>query len=200
MSQSIWYRSMPPSPTLKAIRAGFESRRLPASPRRQTAGAEILQLRPPERGARRQSALAGGHGALRREPRHPAQSIKREDVRRTIVLFVGDLLTSSESIPSIRTGLTKFVEEQVRPGDLVAHCAIQRGPGRPAGFHNRQAHAAGGHRSGALDHACAWNRRRLGIRSHWPTGPGGHSARWIWPSWTRSIRLSAPPWKPLFLS
>ncbi len=53
-------------------------------------------------------------------PAMPAEPIRREEVRRTIVLFVGDLLTSSESIPAIRTGLKKFVQEQMRPGDLAA--------------------------------------------------------------------------------
>ena len=50
----------------------------------------------------------------------PSRPAERAEVRRTIVLFVGDLLTSSESIPAIRAGLKKFVLEQVRPGDLVA--------------------------------------------------------------------------------
>ena len=54
------------------------------------------------------------------QPAMPAGSIKREQVRRTIVLFVGDLLTSAESMPGIRAGLTKFVKEQMQPGDLVA--------------------------------------------------------------------------------
>ena len=53
-------------------------------------------------------------------PAMPAEPIRREEVRRTIVLFVGDLLTSSESIPAIRNGLKKFVQEQMRPGDLAA--------------------------------------------------------------------------------
>jgi VWFA-related protein len=53
-------------------------------------------------------------------PAIPAASLKHQDVRRTIVLFIGDLLTSAESMPGIRAGLKKFVQEQVRPGDLVA--------------------------------------------------------------------------------
>ena len=53
-------------------------------------------------------------------PAMPAGSIQREHVRRTIVLFVADLLTSAESMPAIRAGLKKFVLEQVQPGDLVA--------------------------------------------------------------------------------
>src|ERR1700688_2222550 len=47
------------------------------------------------------------------QPAIPAGSVKREHVRRTIVLFVGDLLTSAESMPAIRAGLKKFVQEQV---------------------------------------------------------------------------------------
>jgi VWFA-related protein len=54
------------------------------------------------------------------QPAMPSAPLQRDRVNRTIVLFVGDLLTSSESIPAIRAGLTKFVLEQVRPGDLVA--------------------------------------------------------------------------------
>src|ERR1035441_10199693 len=54
------------------------------------------------------------------QPTMPSAPIQRDRVNRTIVLFVGDQLTSSESIPAIRAGLTKFVLEQGRPGDLVA--------------------------------------------------------------------------------
>jgi VWFA-related protein len=54
------------------------------------------------------------------QPAMPAAPVKREDVRRTIVLFVSDLLTSSESMPGIRAGLKRFVLDQMRPGDLVA--------------------------------------------------------------------------------
>jgi VWFA-related protein len=50
----------------------------------------------------------------------PAAPVKREDVHRTLVLFIGDLATSAESIPGIRAGAKKFVLEQVHPGDLVA--------------------------------------------------------------------------------
>ena len=54
------------------------------------------------------------------QPVMPPRPAERSEIRRTIVLFVGDLLTSSESIPAIRAGLKKFVLEQMRPGDLVA--------------------------------------------------------------------------------
>ncbi len=62
-------------------------------------------------------------------PAMPAEAVKREDVRRTIVLFVGDFLTSSESIPAIRSGLTKFVEQQMHSGDLVAIVRASAGLG-----------------------------------------------------------------------
>ena len=54
------------------------------------------------------------------KPAMPAGSLKREQVRRTVVLFIGDLLTSAESMPGIQAGLRRFVQEQVQPGDLVA--------------------------------------------------------------------------------
>lgn len=54
------------------------------------------------------------------QPAVPPAPIQPEHVNRTIVLFVGDLLTSSESLTAIRAGIGKFVLEQVRPGDLVA--------------------------------------------------------------------------------
>jgi VWFA-related protein len=54
------------------------------------------------------------------QPAMPAAPVKREDVHRTMVLFIGDLATSAESIPGIRAGAKKFVLEQVHPGDLVA--------------------------------------------------------------------------------
>ena len=63
------------------------------------------------------------------QPAIPAGFIKREHVRRTIVLFVGDLLTSAESMPGIRAGLRKFVEKQVQPGDLVAIVRASAGLG-----------------------------------------------------------------------
>ena len=49
----------------------------------------------------------------------PAQ-IKREDVRRTIALVVDDLGLSFESLGFARQALTKFVDEQMQPTDVVA--------------------------------------------------------------------------------
>ena len=63
------------------------------------------------------------------QPAMPAALARREDVHRTMVLFVADLLTSSESIPGIRAGAKKFVLEQVHPGDLVAIVRSSAGMG-----------------------------------------------------------------------
>jgi VWFA-related protein len=62
-------------------------------------------------------------------PSMPAAPLKREDVRRTIVLFVDDYSMSSETVPRVRAGLHKFVEKQMRPGDLVAIVRASAGLG-----------------------------------------------------------------------
>jgi VWFA-related protein len=46
--------------------------------------------------------------------------LRPSEVRRTIALVFDDLNTSFESVPPLRAALRKYVEEQVRPGDLVA--------------------------------------------------------------------------------
>jgi VWFA-related protein len=63
------------------------------------------------------------------QPAMPPGPIRPEHVNRTIVLFVGDLLASSESLAAIRAGLGKFVLEQVRPGDFVAIVRSSAGMG-----------------------------------------------------------------------
>src|SRR5690349_19664394 len=62
-------------------------------------------------------------------PAMPAAPLKREDVRRTVVLFVDDLSMSSESVPAVRNGLRKFIEKQLQPGDLVAIVRASAGLG-----------------------------------------------------------------------
>lgn len=62
-------------------------------------------------------------------PEVPAAPMKREDVRRTVVLFVDDLSMSSESAPAVRNGLRKFIEKQLQPGDLAAIVRASAGLG-----------------------------------------------------------------------
>jgi VWFA-related protein len=62
-------------------------------------------------------------------PPMPAAPLKREDVRRTVVLFVDDLSMSAESIPGVRNGLRQFIEKQLHPGDLAAIVRASAGLG-----------------------------------------------------------------------
>lgn len=50
----------------------------------------------------------------------PAVPARRENVRRTIAVVVDDLGMSFQTVVPARSALRKFVEQQVRPGDLVA--------------------------------------------------------------------------------
>ncbi|MEO5859868.1 MAG: VWA domain-containing protein [Pyrinomonadaceae bacterium] len=50
----------------------------------------------------------------------PTTPLKQENVRRTVALVVDDLTLSFESVYYVRRALTKFVDEQMQEGDLVA--------------------------------------------------------------------------------
>jgi VWFA-related protein len=50
----------------------------------------------------------------------PAQPLARNQVRRTMAIVVDDLDLSFESITRVRNVLRRFIDEQMRPGDLVA--------------------------------------------------------------------------------
>lgn len=52
----------------------------------------------------------------------PALSVRREDIRRTIILMVDDLNLSFESLAWVRSSLLTFVDRQMQPGDLIAVC------------------------------------------------------------------------------
>jgi VWFA-related protein len=75
-----------------------------------------------------QTGLKPTPGPLRREkPRSdlvtvPSAPLRREEVRRTIVLMVDNLGLSFESMAFVRSSLRKFIETQMQPGDLVAIC------------------------------------------------------------------------------
>jgi VWFA-related protein len=67
-------------------------------------------------------------------PPAPSAPLRREDVRRTIVLMVDDLGLSFESMAYVRAALRKFVERQMQPGDLVAICRTGAGSGAQQQF------------------------------------------------------------------
>lgn len=54
------------------------------------------------------------------QPIIPAARLRPDQVRRTIAVIVDDLGLSAESIAAVHSGLKKFVDEQMQPGDLVA--------------------------------------------------------------------------------
>src|SRR5207248_3296142 len=59
----------------------------------------------------------------------PPRQLRPEQVRRTIALVVDDLGLSFESTAYTRTALRKFVEQQMRPDDLVAIVRTSAGAG-----------------------------------------------------------------------
>ena len=50
----------------------------------------------------------------------PAPPLARDQVRRTMAIVVDDLSLSFQSIARVRSVLRRFIDEQMRPGDLVA--------------------------------------------------------------------------------
>jgi len=74
----------------------------------------------------------------------PPLRLRPEDVRRTIALVVDDLGLSFQTIFSTRRALKKFVDEQMRPGDMVAIIRTSGGVGALQQFTSdrRQLYAA----------------------------------------------------------
>lgn len=90
----------------------------------------------------------GRAGAAAASPRAgaapPPLRLRPEDVRRTIALVVDDLGLSFQTIYSTRRALKKFVDEQMRPGDMVAIIRTSGGVGALQQFTSdrRQLYAA----------------------------------------------------------
>ena len=107
----------------------------------------------------------------------PAMSIRREEVRRTMVLMVDDLNLSFESLARVRFSLLKFVDEQMQPGDLVAVCRTGSGTSAFQQFTSdrRLAHA--------VINGLRWNPNgRYGISFFEPLSPDPH--RYVAPAQT----------------
>ena len=67
--------------------------------------------------------------SLPTNPPVPALALRPDQVRRTIALVVDDLGLSFESTAFVRKTLTKFINEQMQPGDLVAIIRTSAGAG-----------------------------------------------------------------------
>jgi VWFA-related protein len=74
----------------------------------------------------------------------PPVRLRPEDVRRTIALVVDDLGLSFQTVNSTRRALKRFVDEQLRPGDMVAIVRTSGGVGALQQFTSdrRQLYAA----------------------------------------------------------
>jgi VWFA-related protein len=57
--------------------------------------------------------------AAKNAPPVPTSLLRREQVRRTVVLVVDDLGLSFADLASVRAALLKFVEDEMQPGDLA---------------------------------------------------------------------------------
>ena len=63
----------------------------------------------------------------RDEPIPPPRKLRASDVRRAFALVVDDLFLSFEHVLSVKTAIRKFVDEQMRPDDLVAVVVTSKG-------------------------------------------------------------------------
>jgi VWFA-related protein len=82
--------------------------------------------------------------AMAMEPLLPAAPLRPEQVRRTMVLMADDLGLTPADIPDVRKAMRRFVDEQMRPGDLVSVMTTSGGMGAMAQLTNdkRQLYAA----------------------------------------------------------
>jgi VWFA-related protein len=58
--------------------------------------------------------------SIKNAPPLPPAPLRPEQVRRTIVFVIDDLGLSFQSFTAVRSGLKKFVDQQMQPGDLAA--------------------------------------------------------------------------------
>ena len=96
----------------------------------------------------------------------PPPVLRPAEVRRTLALVVDDLGLAGENIPSIRNAIRNFIDEQMRPGDLVAIVRTGAGMGALQQFttDKRLLYAA-------LDRV-KYGESRVGVSSFAPLGSG----------------------------
>jgi VWFA-related protein len=96
----------------------------------------------------------------------PPTVLRPTEVRRTLALVVDDLGLAGENIPSVRNAIRNFIDEQMRPGDLVAIVRTGAGMGALQQFttDKRLLYAA-------LDRV-KYGESRVGVSSFAPLGSG----------------------------
>ena len=96
----------------------------------------------------------------------PPPVMRPSEVQRTLALVVDDLGLAAENIPTVRNAIRKFINEQMRPGDLVAIVRTGAGMGALQQFttDKRLLYAA-------LDRV-KYGESRVGISSFAPLGSG----------------------------
>ncbi len=96
----------------------------------------------------------------------PPPVLRPTEVRRTLALVVDDLGLAAESIPGVRNSIRNFIDEQMRPGDLVAIVRTGAGMGALQQFttDKRLLYAA-------LDRV-KYGESRVGVSSFAPLGSG----------------------------
>ena len=100
----------------------------------------------------------------------PPLPLRATEVRRTLALVVDDLGLAAESIPPVRNAIRNFIDEQMRPGDLVAIVRTGAGMGALQQFttDKRLLYAA-------LDRV-KYGESRVGLSSFEPLGSGVRGA------------------------
>jgi VWFA-related protein len=96
----------------------------------------------------------------------PPPVLRPAEVRRTLALVVDDLGLAGENIPAVRSAIRNFIDEQMRPGDLVAIVRTGAGMGALQQFttDKRLLYAA-------LDRV-KYGESRVGMSSFAPLGSG----------------------------
>ena len=95
----------------------------------------------------------------------PPAVLKPAEIRRTVALVVDDLGLSFDSISRVRQSLHRFVDREMRPGDLIAVIRTGAGMGALQGFTSdpHLLHAA-------IDHVKFNSFGRVGVDSFTPLG------------------------------
>jgi VWFA-related protein len=96
----------------------------------------------------------------------PTPVLRPTEVRRTLALVVDDLGLAAENVPNVRSAIKNFIDEQMRPGDLVAIVRTGAGMGALQQFttDKRLLYAA-------LDRV-KYGQSRVGVSSFAPLGSG----------------------------